>query len=255
MKHNAFIASLVLSASFAHAAVLSSGPDAWTRGSSASTAYFGWDVIDAGDPGNPAFGGTILNDATPDIGTSLSTSVLFQQTTTGYGQRSATGNIYSGFTGDSLDLNVRFSSLNPTGSGSSTVFLTILGNPAADRELLPFSLSDGITSFAPIQFLSNESADVSGSRVWVAEWQLSGNAATEYTVSVRSDVAGGNGTDVAIDSITLDLATIPGATPLANSSTDSPALQSLGGVQTVPEPSSALFIAIGTIFFTTRRRR
>lgn len=255
MKPLATIAPLALLTATTHATVLSSGPDAWIRGSSQSTAYFGWDSFDAGAPGTPAFGGTILNDSSPDIGTALSTSVVFQENTGGYGQRSASGNIYSGFTGESLDLNVRFSSLNPTGTGSSTVFVTILGNPALDRELLPFMLSDGTDCFAPTNFLTGESAEVSGSRVWIAEWQLSGNAAPEYTLSVRSDVPGGFGTDVGLDSVTIDIATIPGATPLANSSTNTPSLQSLGGVQTVPEPSSALLISFGAILAAARRRK
>ncbi len=249
MKHNALIALLALPASLTHAAVLSSGPDAWTRGSSASTAYFGWDVIDAGAPGNPAFGGTILNDATPEVGTPLSTSVLFQESTTGYGQRSGTGNIYSGFTGDSLDLNVRFSSLNPTGAGSSTVFLTILGNPADDRVLLPFVLNDGSMDLAPTNFLTGISTEVSGSRVWVAEWQLSENAAAEYTISVRSDLTSGFGNDVGIDSVTVDIATTPGVSPLANTS-NSLAL----GTVAVPEPSSALLISLGALLAAARRR-
>ena len=254
MKHKAFIASLLLSSSLGQAAVLSAGPDAWTRGSSASTAYFGWDVIDAGAPGTPAFGGTILNDSSPEVGTGLSISTLFQEGTTGYGQRSGSGNIYSGFTMESLDLNVRFSTLDMSGSGSSTVFVTILGNPATDRQLLPFVLSDGVTDFAPANFLTGSSIEAGSEiRVWVAEWQLTGNTAAEYTVKVRSDIAGGFGSDVGIDSVTVDIATTPGAIPLANSMVNNSGLRSLGNVQ-VPEPSSALLFGLGSLLVFIRRR-
>lgn len=251
MKPFATFTLLILSTTTNQGATLSSGPDAWNRGSSATTAYFGWDSFDAGAPGNPSFGGSILNDSSPDTGTALSASVVFQENTNGYGQRSGSGNIYSGFTGESLDLNVRFSSLNPTGAGSSTVFVTILGNPALDRELLPFVLSDDTNSFAPTQFLSGESAEVSGSRVWIAEWQLAGNTASEYTLSVSSNIAGGFGTDVALDSVTIDIATTPGANPLTNSSSTG----SLGNVSIVPEPSSALLVTFGALLAGVRRKR
>jgi len=235
----------------AEAAVLSAGPDAWSRGD-AGAVYFGWDVLEmSGAPG--PFGNSTINDTTPDVGTvgSFSASLADGPTAT-YGHRSSTGNIYSGFTGGPLDLVVGFSAFGSVGSGSTTVFLTILGNPADTRLLSQITLDAGGGALAPARLLEGISAEDpndTGAKVWVAEWRLDGHA-SDYEIRILSDPASGFGTDVGLDSITVDALWTSDLDPTANSSEE----LALGGVEVVPEPSSALLALLGALGLWRRRR-
>lgn len=247
MKRHLFIITLVAS-TVGHAATLSGGPDAWSRGS-LGTAYFGWDTFEANTPQRGP-GSVRLNDATPDIGTALTTSTLVQAPSTTYGFVSSSGNLYSGFTGNQFDIDLTFSALNSSGSGTTTIYLSILGNPATGNILLPFSLSYGSTTLSPTVQITGLQDQTNSQRVWLAEWQVPGNTATEYTINVLSDLASGNGTDVAIDSITVDAAWTNSSAALTNQSS----ALSLGNVNLVPEPSTLLLGLLSFPLMILRRR-
>jgi len=241
-----------------YSAVLSTGPDAWARGSVANDGsfasdYYGWDQFDAGTPG--PFGNSTLDDTSPDVGIDPGGASAAQGDPAAYGLRSSSGNLYSGFQGDAFNLDLTVPSSGTAGSGSTTVLLTLVGNPATDRALLPFVLSDGVNTFSPNSVLDGLSselilADGSRQRIWAAEWQLSGNANT-YTIGIDSDLASGNGTDVAIDSVSLDVAWSASSTALANSQTP----DGLGSISVVPEPSSSLLELASLVILSLRRSR
>ncbi|MEM8679054.1 MAG: hypothetical protein AAGF97_06865, partial [Planctomycetota bacterium] len=74
-------------------------PDAWSRGTSADSAYFGWDNMEGS--GSFLGFGQVLDDSTPDLGTATPNARFFQgadgvndPSPTDYGHRSGSGNFY-----------------------------------------------------------------------------------------------------------------------------------------------------------------
>ena len=235
------------------AAVLAEGPEGWVRGNAANdgsfaSVYYGWDQFDAGTPG--PFGNSTLDDSTPDVGVDPTGANVSQGNPAAYGLRSSTGNLYSGFQGDQFNLDIDAPNNGTAGSGSTTVFLTFIGNPASNRDLLPFSLSDGTNTFAPdatTDGLSSELVlgDGANQRIWAAEWRLAGNV-NDYSLNILSDLAGGNGTDVAIDALTIDIAWTSSTTPLE---------AGFGNIEFIPEPSSGLLAVAAISILSLQRRR
>ncbi len=252
MKHTSSLLALIALTTPLQAVVLSGGPDAWSRGD-AQTAHFGWDIFEAsGTPGR--FGDRQLNDSSPDIGTALSASTIFQNDSNAYGHRSSSSNIYSGFQGDALDISIRFPGIGTANVGMTTILLTVLGNPADSNVLTPFilsSTSDSALSLSPTVSLTDQSAEYPDKKVWVAEWQVPGSDPQDYEIRILSDLASGNGTDVALDSLVVDVAWTNAPAALSNSHSFS----SLGNITTVPEPTTGVLALSSLAMLTFTRRR
>jgi hypothetical protein len=127
-------------------------PDAWARGNTPTTAYFGWDQIESAGPPTGPFGSYKLDDSSPDLGipTSATATRLVQSDASFaiYGHRSASGNYYSGFPDDAVaDEFIHGTTPAPTGEsgGFTTVVLQALGQPGSPTEDLTFAMDNGAT--------------------------------------------------------------------------------------------------------------
>lgn len=153
-------------------------PDAWTRGNTADTSYFGWDVIEsAGSPGGP-FGSGRLDDSTPDLGspTTASSPRIVQSTASLaiYGHRSGSTNYYSGFP-DNAFADDAFSAIAPAGGsgGFTTVVLQVIGQPANGVNDLSFSTDNSSVTWTRQKDLYAKNA--SGAGVYWQEWTAPGD--------------------------------------------------------------------------------
>lgn len=236
------VAALLLVASAAQATLSVHMPDAWVRDNSSTTAYFGWDVMESS--GITLGFGTVLDDTTPDVGTSLGIGVtglngrIFQGTGVSggygtYGHRSGSSNYYSGFNEtDYMDDSITATSRGTSG-GFTTVVLQVLGSAANTIPNLTFAISGA--TFTLQKSLYGVASDGTG-QYWY-EWSAPG-ANLSFTIDLNSPVS-----SIGVDSFTVDTYWTNGAGPVLNS------------LVAVPEPSAvALLGAIGVVCLARRKR-
>ena len=188
-----------------------------TRGDATST-YVGWDSFDDGGAGNE-----IINDSTPDLGSSVGAFV----TLNAEDHLSGSGNFYSG--GGSVNERIAFDTAGIVGSGFTSVIaqgITLFGPLGSD---VGFSEIHGV---APeVIQLTNGAGK---GQLW-AKWDLPGHETSyEFTMT-----GGGN---VSLDKLTIDT-----SWSASRFNTDS--------ASAIPEPSSALLSLVGLSLFLGNRRR
>jgi hypothetical protein len=232
----------VLMVSAASATVSIYAPDAWTRGNTSTTAYFGWDVMDnSGIAGG--FGSVILDDPSPEIGTALGLGVaalngrIFQGTGVSggygsYGHRSSSGNYYSGFNAtDFMDDTITATTRGASG-GFTTVVLQLLATPGNAVPGLAFNITGGTFTLQKSLY----GADASGTGQYWVEWTAPG-ANLPVAIHLSSAVS-----SVAADSFTVDAFWTAGAAPVVNS------------ISTVPEPGVVSLLGGAGLLWLARRR-
>ena len=152
-------------------------PDAWARGNTTDTSYFGWDVMESAGMG--PFGSGLLDDATPDLGgpTTAGSPRLAQspESTTVFGHRSGSGNYYSGFPGNSF-ADDTISAVAPTPAGQSggytTIVLQVIGQP--DNEIADLSFAMDTSSVAWVKQKDLYGVQ-NGAGVYWQEWTAPGD--------------------------------------------------------------------------------
>lgn len=144
-----------------------------TRGNP-QTTWFGWETFN--NINNRTMGVSVINDSTPDIGTTTTAGANFQ-TTNGEGHLLSSGNIY--FFAGTLAEQITVPTNGTVSSGFTTVLLQIVSAQGfgafADRITL-----SSIEGVAP-QIVQSLNATGTG-QLW-AKWQIPGNQPT-YTISI-----------------------------------------------------------------------
>jgi hypothetical protein len=244
-KFAVFVAALGPFAS-AHAITTSTGqswnfaPDAWVRGNSSETSYFGWDVIEvAGAPTGP-FGSFKLDDATPDLGsptTATGTRIVQSNDSFAiYGHRSASGNYYSGFPANALaDDSISAVAPTPVGQsgGFTTVVLQVIGQPTSTINDLTFTM-DNVAAWTKHKSLY--AVNSGGAGVHWQEWTAPG-ANLPFTMHMQSATSSRG-----IDAFQIDTHW-SAAGPLVNA------------IAAIPEPASAGLAVIGLLSAAGMKRR
>jgi hypothetical protein len=226
-----------------------SEPDAWTRGNTADTSHFGWDLLETGNP-TLSFG-RILDDTTPDIGapTTATQTRWFQGSNgvagplpTAYGHRSGSGNYYSGFgTGDlANDIVTAFTPSSGAGSaGFTTVVLQVLGSPPTATGVNAIAdLSFNILSANWTKQKSLYGTLANGTGVYWQEWTSPG-ADVPFSIRMTS-LESSRG----IDAIQVDTHWTSASAPVINART------TIG----VPEPGAAVLALVSCVSLALRRR-
>lgn len=128
-------------------------PDAWVRGNTIDSSYFGWDSLEGPPIPNAPFGSFKLDDTTPDLGVGTTAlSPRFVQSNGSlaiYGHRSSSNNYYSGFpdTIDGFPANAAaddtFSATAPASGvgGFTTVVLQAIGGVGQAVSDLDFQMT------------------------------------------------------------------------------------------------------------------
>ncbi len=225
-------------------------PDAWVRGNTADTAYFGWDVLEAS--GETLGFGQVLDDTTPDLGNAITaTGVRFFQGSDGildpspttYGHRSGSGNYYSGMMAGHTAHDTFTATAPASGTGGfTTVVLQLIGgngySPDGDGgnivDDLSFTISGGDADWT----LQNSLYGINefGSGMYWLEWTAPGSS-LEFSILMTS-------TEIhrSLDAFQID--THWSATgPVVN------------GITSIPEPGAGLLLLGGGALLAMRRRR
>ena len=246
LKNSLFgLAALVLFAADPAAAITTSlgqdwdfEPDAWARGTTANSAYFGWDNLEGSFQFLSA--GQILDDTTPDLGTS-SSSRLFQGTDgianpspTFYGHRSGSGNYYSGFIpGSGVDDTISGVAPASGSGGNTTLVVQLIGQPETFVENLSFSAGPGWTKTSDLYGFYAD-----GTGAYWQEWTAPGdNLSFDININRLPGTS-----SIAIDAFQVDTYWTPGAA-VTNS------------ISIVPEPGTALLMGLGLAGLAGSRRR
>ncbi len=233
----------LLMMSAARATLSTYQPDAWTRGNSSATAYFGWDFLDnSGIPGG--FGSVVLDDASPEVGATLGFGVtglnarLYQGTGMAggygsYGHRSSSGNYYSGFNATDFMDDTITATTRGTAGGFTTVVLQLLASPGNSIPGLAFNISGGTFTLEKMLY----GVDGTGTGQYWVEWTAPGaNLAVAIDLNSATSSIGG-------DSFTVDTHWTAAATPVVNS------------IPAVPEPGVASLLGGFGVLWLARRRR
>lgn len=236
-------ATALLMVSAARATLSTYQPDAWTRGNSSTTSYFGWDVMD--DSGIVGFAGSkMLDDPSPEVGLSLGIGVtglnarIFQGTGLAggygsYGHRSSSGNYYSGFNAaDFMDDTITATTRGGTG-GFTTVVLQLLATPGNSIPGLAFNITGGTFTLQKSLY----GVDGTGTGQYWVEWTAPG-ANLPVAIDLNSAVS-----SISADSFTVDTHWTFAASPAVNS------------IGAVPEPTVASLLGGFGIMWLARRRR
>lgn len=227
-------------------------PDAWARGNTAVTSWFGWDVLEFTGPPTAPFGSFVLNDSTPDLGaptTATGTSLAQSPASIGiYGHQSASGNYYSGFpdVADGFPFNAvaddTLTGVAPASGagGYTTIVLQAIAQVPAQGQ--------GANSIAGVSFIADaawtktsglygQTAD--GAGLYWQEWTAPG-ANVPFSIDITSATS-----SIAIDAFQVDTYWTTASQPLINSR------DSIG----VPEPAAVALMAIGACWCATTRTR
>ncbi len=249
----AVLAALASTAGYRQSLAATTGyePDAWTRGNTVDSSYFGWDVIERA--GLPTLGsGRLLDDSTPDLGTGITaTGTRIYQGANGiadpsptlYGHVSASMNYYSGanFT-DPTAPQIHFANDTITATtpasgagGFTTVVLQVLGQPDNTISDLNFEMtSAGWTKQKSLYGILDGPTGL----FW-QEWTAPG-AGLNFAIHMTSP------TDSrAIDSFVIDTFWTSAASPTVNART------SVG----IPEPTAGALACLAALGAAARRRR
>jgi hypothetical protein len=245
-KFAVLVTALGSFAASAHAITTSTGqswnfaPDAWVRGNTSETSYFGWDVIEAAGPPTGPFGSFKLDDATPDLGpptTAAGTRIVQSNDSFAiYGHRSASGNYYSGFPANALADDL-ISAVAPTPAGQSggftTVVLQVIGQPTSSINDLTFTM-DNVAAWTKQKGLY--AVNSGGAGVHWQEWTAPG-ANLPFTIHMQSATSSRG-----IDAFQID----------AHWSADGPLVNA---ITAIPEPASAGLAVIGLLSAAGTKRR
>lgn len=218
-------------------------PDAWSRGNSADSSWFGWDVLEFSGPPTAPFGSFVLSDATPDLGApTTATGVNLAQSDASigvYGHQSASGNYYSGFPGNAFADDTLSGVAPSSGAGGYTTLLVqaIAQVPAPGQGVntitgLSFTADAAWTKTSD---LYGQTAD--GAGMYWQEWTAPG-ANVPFSIAITSVTS-----SIAIDAFQVDTYWTSDPQPLVNGRT------SIG----VPEPTSLVLMAISACWCASRR--
>jgi hypothetical protein len=223
------------------AAPSSFAPDAWVRGNSADTSYFGWDVLETAGPPNLGFL-WILDDSTPDLGGAITATGtrLFQgangigdPTPTTQGHVSGSRNYYSFFE-TSNDTVMGTAPASGTG-GFTTVVLQV--HSTAGGSLLSdlaFEIDGSLHTWTLHKHLNNAAVPGLGNH-WI-EWSAPG---AHLPFSIKMTSAEPHRT---IDSFEIDTYW-------------SAAAPAVNGITSVPEPAGWAMCLMGLASWSLARRR
>lgn len=220
-------------------------PDAWARGTTADSAWFGWDVLD----GSGVFlsHGQVLDDTTPDLGTATPSSRLYQGTDgvadpspTTYGHRSGSGNYYTGHpsgpgSNNAVDDTITGVAPSSGTGGHTTILLQAIGQPQSSAAGIEWT-APGWTKTSDLY-----GQEANGTGVYWQEWTAPGN---DLPFSVNLDGPEGS-SSYALDAFQVDTFWTDGAEPIISSRT------MIG----IPEPSSLVLTVLGLFALAGLRRR
>lgn len=242
-------ASVVFTAWQAHAITTSQGqtwvtqPDAWSRGNTADSSWFGWDFLEFTGPPTAPFGSFVLNDSTPDLGApTTATGVNLAQSGASigvYGHQSASGNYYSGFPGNAFADDTLSGVAPSSGAGGyTTLLIQVIAQAPAPGQ--------GVNTIAGLSFVADaawtKTSDLygqtaAGTGLYWQEWTAPG-ANVPFSVDITSVTS-----SIAIDAFQVDTYWTSNPQPLTNSR------GSIG----IPEPTSVVLLAIGACWTASSR--
>ena len=203
-------------------------PDAWSRGNTADTSWFGWDEFEPTGPPTAPFFSFILDDSTPDIGspttatsTNIAQSVASQAV---YGHRSSSANYYSGFPDDAFADDTISGVAPASGAGGyTTILLQVIGLPGNRVSSLSFDPGAEWTRTSDVE---GRLADTAG--LYWQEWTAPGGN-LPFSIEMTSSES-----SIALDAIQIDTFWTSGDAPVLNSR------DRIG----IPEPASLLLMAV-----------
>lgn len=219
----------------------------------ANTNHFGWDVLDPAFPQELGqFGGDLLNDDTPDFGSSIPTGASFNQVGTAYGHISSSGNYYSGFSpalGANDVITAPTDAASHAGGFTTVVFQMTETNLNSGPGGTPGSggNSADATAFDRLDITLNGDAateqnfargvNANGVSQWFAQWEIAGDPATVEIAFSNTQA------HTALDLWEVDVLWSADGGNLVATPT------------IVPEPASLGLLLVGGALLTQRRRR
>lgn len=148
-----------------------------TRGN-VKTTWFGWETFN--NVNDRTMGVSVINDSTPDIGTTTTAGANFQ-TTNSEGHLLASGNLY--FLGGTLAERITVPTNGTVGGGFTTIYLQIVSATGAPGGVNAFAgpITLDIDGTPPTYQIEGANAGGTG-QLW-AKWELPGNEAS-YTIDI-----------------------------------------------------------------------